>query len=514
MSRTMKNEKIKHYQTITQLLQESCAGRSGRLMFTQLGSDAPAVDYGRWEQDLLATAGKVQQTGAEHIGIVCDLSYGSILCLYAIMVAGKVAVPLEADQEAAQLEQYIKQADIDLLLYRPERVDGEITGCKAVEVPDFLNTEAQPLPHWPQWEKERNACIFFTSGTEGTPRGVVLTQGNMAHVNSYAASGNLGRPARVLLYLPVHHVFSLLVLTSSIYDGHEIYISRSVKYLARELKEVQPDALTTVPVINDLFRAKIQKGIEDSGKKKDLNRLIKLSNFLWKLGVDLRTPLYNSLKESLGGIPRLIITGGSAITAESIQFFNNIGIEVLQAYGMTETSGSISTNGLGENVLGSVGRPHWFNEVRIQNGEIQVRGSNVMKEYYRDPEATKNAFEDGWLRTGDLGRFDKKGFLYITGRKKNLIILSSGENISPEELERSLAACEAIAEAVVCEKNGRLHADIYPMPNPETDNDTKRKAVAEAVDTLNRRNPLYKRITSWQLREQPFEKTSSLKIRR
>jgi long-chain acyl-CoA synthetase len=278
--------------------------------------------------------------------------------------------------------------------------------------------------------------------------------------------------------------------------------------------EVKPDALVTVPMVNELFRSMITKGIEASGKAEQIAKLIKFSNTLRKIGLDLRTPLFRNLRENLGGIPQLLITGGSAASEDTMGFFDDIGIIILQAYGMTETSGSITTNSLEQNRYGSVGHCHPFNQVRIKDDEIQVRGENIMKEYYKDPRATADSFDDGWFRTGDLGYFDGDGYLFITGRKKNLIILDSGENVSPEELENRLLQCEAIGEIVVSERQGHIHAEIYGNPASNLDVESLRNAIQAAVDSLNRQNPVYKRIVSWELRNTPFEKTASLKIRR
>jgi long-chain acyl-CoA synthetase len=430
------------------------------------------------------------------------------------MVAGKVVVPLEADQTGETLDGYVDRADIELLLYNEDRIDGTVSRCEALLIPDFLSRPGVALSQWPAWEEDRNACIFFTSGTEGKPNGVVLTQKNMSFINSYASANNLGRNARVLLYLPIHHVFSFLVLTSCIHDGCEIHLSKSIKYVSRELVEVKPDALVTVPMVNELFRSMITKGIEASGKAEQIAKLIKFSNTLRKIGLDLRTPLFRNLRENLGGIPQLLITGGSAASEDTMGFFDDIGIIILQAYGMTETSGSITTNSLEQNRYGSVGHCHPFNQVRIKDDEIQVRGENIMKEYYKDPRATADSFDDGWFRTGDLGYFDGDGYLFITGRKKNLIILDSGENVSPEELENRLLQCEAIGEIVVSERQGHIHAEIYGNPASNLDVEGLRNAIQAAVDSLNRQNPVYKRIVSWELRNTPFEKTASLKIRR
>jgi len=502
----------REYPTVMHMLRES--GFDEQLLFVEEKKNGLQITRKQWKKDLLETAGKISQMQAKHIGIVCDLSYGCILCMFAVIAAGKVLVPLEADQNGQQLDKFVEKADIGLLLYPEDRIEGTVTGCEAVTIPEFLSRSGKALPQWPFWEPERNACIFFTSGTEGTPRGVVLTHKNLSFANSYNGYRKMDRNPRILLFLPIHHEFTFVALAVSIHDGCEIHLSESAKYLTREIIQVKPDVLTTVPMVNELFRSGISKGIADSGKEEKLRGLIRISNGLRKLGIDLRTPLFQKLREQLGCLPQLIITGGAAASEDTIRFFDDMGIVVLQAYGATETTSPIATNRLEANRIGSVGKPLWFNQVRIKDGEIQVRGENVMKAYYKDPQATAAAFDDGWLKTGDLGYLDEDGYLYITGRLKNLIILDSGENVSPEELEKQLMRSPWVSEAVVCQRSNRIHAQILGALQPDTTEAALKEAIGAAVNEINLQNPVYKRIASWKLRKEPFEKTSSQKIKR
>jgi len=502
------------YPTVTALLKGAAAGREDQLLFAEEWNGGRRITYGQWLRDLLETAGKMQQLEAQHIGLVCDLTYSCVLCLYAVFAAGKVLVPLEADLEAEALEACIQKADIDLLLYPKGRIDGSITGCTAMEIPEFLSRPAAALPEWPEWEEDRDACIVFTSGTEGQPRGALLTQRNLAAINHYIKYADPRKQTRTLLYLPIHHIFSIHTITSCMSAGTRMHLIKGPQYLSRAMEAVRPDVLITVPLINGIFHSMVQKGIAAGGKAEAVARLIRLSNFLRKLGLDLRDPLFRPLRESLGGIPQLLISGGSAAAEDTIRYFEDIGIIILQAYGMTETAGHISTNLVEQNRIGSVGQAHRFSEIRIVDSEIQVRSRNVMKAYYKDPQATAAAFQDGWFRTGDLGYLDPDGYLFLTGRKKNLIILGTGENVSPEELENRLLRDPAVAEVVVREKDGRIHAEIFPELSACTEEAAAENQIREAIDALNRKNPLYKRITSWQLRSEPFEKTSSAKIRR
>jgi len=510
-----KKTEIPDYRTITELLQKSCEAFSDNILFVQMGKpNAPKVDYKSWGQNLLEMAGRFQKLKAKHIGVVCDLTYDCILCIYAIMVAGKVIVPLEADLSAEVLESRVKKTDIELILYNEDRVEGKVRGCEMLLIPQTYQLPGEPLQEWPQWEENRPAGIFLTSGTEGEPHGVVLTQKNMAIVNSYKSIAKYKRSPRILIFLPTHHIYSFLTLTTCISESEEIYLSRSIKYVAQEIEEIRPDVLTTVQVVNEVFQNKINKGIDESGKRKQLEKLIAFSNGLRRLGIDLRTQLFKGLRDQLGGLPQLIITGGSAVPEETVEFFADIGIIVVQAYGLTETSGFVAANSIEKNRKGSVGLVNKRNRVRFVDGEIQVRGDNVMQGYYKQPEATVRAFDDGWLKTGDLGYLDEDGYLHITGRKKNLIILDSGENVSPEELEKELMKSAYISEVMVCEQKGHIHAQVYAAPTLDVEEESLRKEIGACINELNTKNPVYKRIVTWELRSEPFEKTGTMKIRR
>ncbi|MBQ9142309.1 MAG: AMP-binding protein [Lachnospiraceae bacterium] len=510
-----KKNELQQFNTITELLQKSSEKYSENTLFVQMGKpDKERIDYARWGKDLLAMAGRFQKLEGKHIGIVCDLTYDCILCMYAVMLAGKVVVPLAADLSAEVLEKYVEKVDIDLLLYNENRVEGTVKNCRMLLIPETYYLPGEPLQEWPEWEENRTAGIFLTSGTEGEPRGVVLSQKNMAIVNSYRSVHIYERNPRILIFLPTHHIYSFTTLTTCISECDEMYLSRSIKYVAQEMEEIRPDALTTVQMVNELFQSRINKGIDESGKRKQLERLIAFSNGLRRLGIDLRNPIFKKLRDGLGGIPQLIITGGSAVPEETVQFFDDIGIIVIQAYGLTEASGFVSANTIETNRKGTVGQANKFSRVRIVEGEIQVQGDNVMQGYYKQPEETARVLEDGWLKTGDLGYLDKDGYLHITGRKKNLIILNNGENVSPEELENELLKSIYICEVVVCEQKGHIHAQVYANQALEIEEENLRSKIGDCIKELNSINPVYKRIATWELRKEPFEKTGTMKIRR
>jgi long-chain acyl-CoA synthetase len=254
----------------------------------------------------------------------------------------------------------------------------------------------------------------------------------------------------------------------------------------------------------------IMNTAKKQGRLKTLQRALRLNAALQRVGLDLSARLFGELHAVFGGRLGLIICGGAAIDAELVRFYKTLGIEVLQGYGITECSPVVSVNRRGRNVIGSIGLPLDCCEVKIIDREICVRGDSVSPGYYKDPAATAESFRDGWFHTGDLGRMDAKGNLFFEGRAKNLIILANGENVSPEELEEKLYQIDGVLDAVVCEKDGKITAELFVDRTLIPDLPAARRIVS----ALNRGLPSYKRIGEVVLRETEFEKTATRKIKR
>ena len=245
--------------------------------------------------------------------------------------------------------------------------------------------------------------------------------------------------------------------------------------------------------------------------------------FLLKFGIDVRRKLFAQVHEQLGGNLEFIVVGGAALDPEYEQGLYDLGIKVLNGYGITECSPAVTTNTLENSKPGSVGLPLSCNEIKIHDpepdeqgrgvGEIYVRGSNVMKGYYNDPEATAAAFDDGWFKTGDYGWIDEDGYLFFMGRKKNLIVTNNGKNVSPEELEDRLSQrCHAISEILVYQEGNNIVAEIFP--DFEEYKDDAIPMIKDAIDQFNRDMPRWKNIDKTKFREEEFPKTTTMKIRR
>ncbi|MBQ8856824.1 MAG: AMP-binding protein [Lachnospiraceae bacterium] len=508
------------YETLAELLRDTCEKHSDLVVFSwKKGRKTIEKTYKEFENDLLMMAGKISTLNAEHIGIVNDISYECILTLFAVIVAGKVAVPLEAFQSRELYEKSVKKADIELILYKQSTMDEKPENCKTLQFQELYAGETEAFLEWPTWERDRPACIFFTSGTFGEKNCVLLSQLNLATTNAvFHGPGKLKRQSETVWFLPFYHVLAFSGMVACFAGGYKIHLGKGIKYFQIELLEYHPDFILSVPLVSELLMQGIQKAIKESGKEDSVEKGIRLTKWLWKLfwkfEVDIRPSVFKEIYDGLGGRLRIMTVGGAPISHETVNFFEDFGIYLLNGYGMTETSGVIAQNTLLCKENGSAGIVLPYNEVKIVDGEIWVRGDNVMLGYYKDEEATARVMEDGWLKTGDLGRLDKDGYLYITGRKKNLIILSNGVNVSPEEIEEELMKSPGIAEVIVREKNEHIHAEIYAGEFEETEEKEIRNQIGEVIQTFNHSNAVYTRIVSWELRKEPFEKTTTLKIKR
>ncbi len=456
-----------------------------------------------------------------HIAIIGENSYEWIVAFMAIVNGGNVAVPIDKEQSPDKIKQLLKQSDCSAAIVSKNVMKNlEDTEILVFSMADFLKyiAEGQMLinsgnTEYTDYEvnPEKLAAIFFTSGTTGNSKGVMLSHKNMAtDINS--ASRNFLLSGCTLSVLPFHHTFGLITAIFKVFNyGYPTYINKSLKHVQKDLQKVKPQTMFLVPLFLETFYKTIIDTVRKGGKEKKLNNGIKISNFLLKLGIDLRKKLFKDVLSAFGGNLEYVICGGAPLDPKYVKAFRSWGVNILNGYGITECSPVISVNRNHYWRDGSVGQIIDECEVKISDeSEILVKGDNVMLGYYKDEASTKQVLNDGWYSTGDIGHVDSNGFLFITGRKKNLIILSNGENVSPEELEAPILLDEAVAEAVVYGENGILAVQIYPteeyMCNEEY--------FENLIDEFNKKQPQYMKINKIVLRKTEFIKNSTKKILR
>ena len=494
----------------------------------------------------LTTAFIKRGFAGRHIALIGKLSYNWVLTYYAALCSGSVLIPLDKDWGAAELADTVKNADATLLISDKEIADKAAEIASSVGIADSLSTEAdinallaEGLEAFAagdrsfyETEIDPNALalLVFTSGTTGKGKGVMLSQRaiiwDLADVVSYIDFSD-----KTVGVLPPHHTYGSSV---GIYGqnsvGIEIYISSGIRYVVKELKEQQPGHIVLVPLYVETFYRKIMANLKEQKKEGLVKAMIKISNGLRKIGIDLRQRLFGKITAAFGGRLNHLICGGAAINEDMISFFDGIGITILNGYGITECAPLISVNHSQRIVRGSVGFPIDGDIVRIDEpnedgeGEIQVSGPNVMLGYFGNAAATADAMtEDGFFRTGDYGKIDKNGAIHITGRKKNLIILSNGKNVYPEEIESEFVSVPGVIDIIVYEgqsKRGVMYntivAEIYPDKEYiEKNGITDIKAHLQAyVNDYNRTAVPYKKIGVLKVRDEEFPKNTLRKIMR
>jgi long-chain acyl-CoA synthetase len=382
------------------------------------------------------------------------------------------------------------------------------------------------------------SVLIYTSGTTDLAKGVMLSHRNICTVlTAVCSTVHLDSDDIALSILPLHHTYECaLGFLAIIYNGGTIAFCEGLRHIPANLKEVGPTYMVSVPLILDNIYKKINSHINESKILKiKFKTILVISRFLYKVfKVDIRKKVFKSVHDIFGGHIRLIITGAAAVKPEVSRFFRNMGISVLQGYGLTECAPLVTGNRDHAFVDGAVGLPIPGVSVRILEpdsrgiGEILVKGENVMLGYHKNEEATNKVLRDGWLYTGDLGCIDRNGFLYIAGRLKNVIITSNGKNIFPEEVETYLNRSPFVKESLVWGKYDGITGNILVcaqlLPNLDAIAEKLKgisasgqeimKFMNEAVKNANMNMPIYKHIHQFVVRENEFVKTTTQKIKR
>ena len=379
------------------------------------------------------------------------------------------------------------------------------------------------------------SIMLFTSGTTSISKAVALSQSNICE-DIYALSQmtDIKKEDTFLSFLPLHHTFeSTCTFLYGTFSGITVAFCDGIKYVQKNLAEFKVTGFVCVPLMLEIMYKKIKKGIEEKGKTKLVQKMTKVCNGLLKIHVDIRRKVFKEILDNLGGKIRILIAGGAAMSRDAIQGFLDLGINLLQGYGLTETSPVVAGENDKFKRCGSVGFPLPGIDVKISEpdkdgiGEIAVKAPTVMLGYVDNPEATNEVLKDGWFYTGDLGYFDKDGFLFITGRKKDVIVLKNGKNIFPEELEILINKLPYVTESMVfgrpledgdykiCAKIvyskehfEDLHKDI------STPEEIKNIIWNDIKNEVNHKMPAYKYIREIIVTEEPLIKTTTQKVKR
>lgn len=467
--------------------------------FNDIKNDSEAFSIGLEKLDMVG----------KHIAVIGPTSYEWLIAYLGTVNSGSVIVPIDRELPAEDVCDILNRADISVFVYDQmyENV-AKVAKEKCKEVKYYVNMNQEENNDFSlafnkflikgnkdfDIDVDRLCAILFTSGTTGKSKGVMLTHRNITD-NVTCVDMGVDSNNTILTVLPIHHAYCFTCdILLGIYTGITICVNDSIMHLVKNLQVFKPTIILVVPMIAESMYYKLCEAAKASPN----------------------VPKQMLAKAALGGNLKTIYSGGAYLNPALIGGFKEFGINLVQGYGMTECAPRISCNFEWLLKEESVGKIVSNCEAKVVDGEIWVKGSSVMLGYYKDEEETRKTLEDGWLKTGDLGYIDEDNFLYITGRKKNLIILSNGENVSPEELENKLYEYPIIQEVIVFGENNIINAEIYPNYEyaKAASIENIEKEVKDKVDDLNKDLALSRRISNVIIRDTEFEKTTSKKIKR
>ena len=472
-------------------------------------NEIESKSYTQLKEDSESFSNVLKNLGEQgkHISVIGATSYPWLVTYFGTVDSGSVIVPLDVNLPAEDVCDLIDRSDSTVLVYDEIRKDVAAIAkerCPKLKTLISMQQEensAEALSWRKTLEENRGACdfepepdqlctIMFTSGTTGKSKGVMLTHRNVAE-NATCLDMKIPERTVIMTVLPIHHAYCLSMdILKGVSLGSVICINDSLLRVAKNIKLFKPEMILMVPLMIETMAKKLEEASLLPAK------IVKNQVF----GKQLHT----------------ICSGGAYLDPAYIDLFNKYDITILQGYGMTECAPVISTTVSWNIRRDSVGQLIPNCEAKTVDGELWVKGSSVMQGYYKMPEETAETLEDGWLKTGDLGYADEDGFVYLTGRKKNLIITKNGENVSPEELENVLGTNRLVGEVLVREKNGVIEAEIYPDQDyvkKKRIKDVQAK-LQEVIDEYNKTAAPQKRIYSLIVRDTEFEKTTTRKIKR
>ena len=505
--------------------------------------------YGQLRDDVYALGTKLIDMGLKdkHIAIVGENSYNWIVSYLAIITGVGVAVPLDKELDSEQISKLLEKGDASAVLFSKgflssideiiENSKLEFAAClndtdKYTDVQTLINEGRQLINEGSTVYEDSIVnvnelnVIMFTSGTTGFNKGVMISQNNLL-VNIEVACKAFGIYHKTVAVLPFHHIYeNVCGMIAPITVGMTLFINDSLKYLSKDLKLAQPELEIMVPLFLETMEKSIRAQLKRMNLEKTFENSIKFSNLLLKFGIDLRRLLFRKVHANFGGKLKAIVCGGAALKPELITFFGDIGITIHNGYGITECTPLISVNLNKKGDHFSVGKIFSSCQVKIDNkneegiGEILVKGPNVMIGYYKDDESNEKSFTNGWFRTGDYGSIDADKNLVICGRKKNLIVLSNGKNVHPEELEGYIyEMMPYVKESLVyIDKNKKGSEVISTYVYLDQDFSSGKSLeelesiLKEDLKKVNKKLPSFKKIQHIYIKEEEFEKNSSKKI--
>jgi long-chain acyl-CoA synthetase len=478
----------------------------------------------------------------KHIACIGNNSYKWILTYLTVLKSAGVFVPVDHELTGNEIFHILNESECSVVFYAKKHE--QLLMSNTDKLPNvklyigFNRTEDQEnflsfdkfLEHgkncdstqYQSLASDPNALkmLVYTSGTTGVAKGVMLSENNLVASVYYGLQVSTIYDS-CLSVLPYHHTYEAVCgILVSLHHHSTICINDSLLAVLKNLQLYKPSYIYLVPAFVEVFRKRILKNVQESGKEQAFYRLISISNGLRKMGFDLRKTFFKSIHEAFGGRLRKIVCGGAPIRPEIGEFFDSIGINLINGYGITECSPLVSVNHDQFNDYRTVGIKLPCIEWKVDSpnqegiGEICVKGDVVMLGYYKQPEKTAEVLKDGWFYTGDYGYINDKEQLVITGRKKNVIVLSNGKNIYPEEIEAYIQGLDYVTEVVVRGLIDEKGNESSLMAEVFLSEEKTASQVLSDIKKVSKGLPAYKQISKVVIREGEFDKTTSKKIKR
>ena len=526
---------------------------------TPSSKDHIKITYSQFASDIKSLGTALINTGLskKKVAIISPNRYEWCVSYLAITTSDMIVVPLDRALPNNEIEDLIIRSKAEAVIFDQkyaevfsklakekksnlsqficmDNIDGFTTYSSLIQKGHSLLVNGDTKYDNVVIDNKKMSIMLFTSGTTSISKAVALSQSNICEdIYALAQMTDIRKEDTFLSFLPLHHTFeSTCTFLYGTFSGITVAFCDGLKYVQKNLAEFKVTGFVCVPLMLEIMYKKIKKGIEEQGKAKLVATMSKISNGLLKIGVDIRRKVFKQILDNLGGKLRILIAGGAAMSKDAIQGFLDLGINLLQGYGLTETSPVVA----GENDkckrCGSVGFPLPGINVKIANpnkdgiGEVAVQAPTVMLGYIDNPEATNEVLKDDWFYTGDLGYFDKDGFLFITGRKKDVIVLKNGKNIFPEEIEILINKLPYVSESMVfgrpledgdykiCAKivyNKEVVNEMFPNISRA---DLHEKVWEDIKENVNHKMPAYKYIREIILTDAPLIKTTTQKVKR
>lgn len=446
------------------------------------GKNVTNISYSQFAQDILKAAGFFvwKDIQKQHIALLSPNSYEWIVTFFAIIASGNIAVLMNQDLPSHTLQQQCKKADVTIVCGEESFVSPLSAQWENMTAIPFRTVMAGPAITFDAIYEEmpdETIIMMFTSGTTGESKIVEITSLNVKYSlknldPSYALKGM----ERLFTPIPFYHIAGLTTVLEALKEGKTECIGRGIKYIFMDMPVLAPTTINAVPSI--------------------VESLLKLLR---------KNPSPDAVQKYVGKNFQLICASGAVLKPSVSSFIRSLGIDVVVYYGMSEVTGAATWTMLDEKHLSATGKFCEYTEYCFRDGELLLKGPTLMKGYYKDPEETAKVIGEGWIHTGDVGYCSEDGYLYLIGRKKNVIILSNGENVNPEEIEAKFYECKAILECMVYSDGKGICADVYSEDE---------KIASEYIRKHNEDLPIYRQVYKVNYSATPLEKTGSGKIKR